>query len=65
VTYEKISILIRDLRELINDETDGPKSLGLKDSSELREYLRPYLEDACLGLKKLMDTYEEDVTFVS
>jgi hypothetical protein len=65
VTYEKISYLIRNVQDLLQSLTDGPRSLGLENETQLREYLSPILEDAQRGLRSLQLTYEEDKTFTS
>ena len=65
VTYEKISYLIRNIQDLANNCTDGPRSLGLENIGELCAYLNPVLEKSKIGLRSLQNTYEEDKTFVN
>lgn len=58
-TYEKISDLVQNIGELIEERVNG------QDAEEFKAYISPIIEQAIKGLNSLIDTYVEDKTFVS
>lgn len=58
-TYEKISDLVQNIGEIIDERVNS------SDKDEFKQYISPIIEQAIKGLTSLIDTYIEDKTFVS
>ena len=62
--YEKISELILDTKEMLENSTTDPSSLE-NSLEEFNAFMVPILEKASKGLRSLQETYSYDKTFIS
>ena len=67
LTYEKINELISDTRELINtyQSTGKTDDNNINNIGDFESYMNDILNNAIKGLRSLMETYNEDKTFIS